>query len=237
MLTNFRRPVLARVRRAGPAPAGPDPPADRGQLRRQRRGRLHGQRRPRLPAADRAGRARRPGQPRAAGLGRRLRPVRGDRPARRRAARARSPARASLSVALSDVALATAGNLGFLAEAELGQTGPPARQLPLRRVRPRLHRRDGSRFMVVTLTARHWRDLVAATGLGEAALEKGPTASGPRRRGRPVQGREQLAALLEPWFRPRTWPRCAACSTRGRCSGYPTFAELVAGPASCGRTR
>ncbi len=79
----------------------------------------------------------------------------------------------SLRVALQDVALATAGSLGYLAEAQLGEPrqrlgdhlfGDFGRDFPTA---------DG-RVMVAVLTPRHWRDLVEATGLSEvsAALER-----------------------------------------------------------------
>jgi 2-methylfumaryl-CoA isomerase len=108
---------------------------------------------------------------------------------------------AALSVALSDVALATAGNLGFLAEAELGQRRPRLGNYLYGGFGRDFTSRDGRRVMVVTLTTRHWRDLVAATGLAEpvAALEKALgvdfAVEGDR-----YECRELLAALLERWF-------------------------------------
>ena len=75
-----------------------------------------------------------------------------------------------ISLALEDVALATAGNLGFLTEPQVNGTE-----------RPRLGNAifgqygqdftssDGVSFMVVTLTGRHFRDLVEVTG-SEAAM-------------------------------------------------------------------
>ncbi|HEY9524042.1 MAG TPA: CoA transferase [Thermopolyspora sp.] len=106
-----------------------------------------------------------------------------------------------LQVALRDVALATAGNLGYLAEAQLG----PAR----RRIGNYLFgdfgrdfaTADGRRVMVVTLTTRHWRDLVEATGLGEvvAALERALGADFERDADRYTY-REALGGLLAPWF-------------------------------------
>jgi 2-methylfumaryl-CoA isomerase len=79
--------------------------------------------------------------------------------------RARTGEGSALAVALSDVALATAGNLGFLAEAELGGRRPRLGNYLYGGFGRDFTARDGTRFMLVTLTARHWRDLVAATGL------------------------------------------------------------------------
>ncbi|MFB4319638.1 CoA transferase [Actinomadura sp. 21ATH] len=111
-----------------------------------------------------------------------------------------------VEIALRDVALATLGNLGHLAEAQL--CGAP---------RPRLGNdlfgdfgrdfgtADGRRVMVVTLSARHWRDLVAATGLGEvvAAMERAYGADF-RRAGDRYAHRGPLAGVLAPWFASRT---------------------------------
>ncbi|MDL4819939.1 CoA transferase [Actinomadura opuntiae] len=136
-----------------------------------------------------------------------------------------------LRVALSDVALATAGNLGMLAEAQLGQ------------VRPRLGNRlfgdfgrdfvtsDG-RVMVAVLTARHWRDLVAATGLAEVAeaLERALGADFRTAVDRYAY-RDALGGVLAPWFASRT---CAEVEdglkgTSVLCSRYRDFAEVAAG--------
>ncbi|MGP4025211.1 CoA transferase [Actinomadura sp. 3N407] len=136
----------------------------------------------------------------------------------------------SLRVALQDVALATAGNLGYLAEAQLGG------------VRPRLGNNlfgdfgrdfataDG-RVMVVTLTPRHWRDLVKATGLGEviAALERALDADF-RRAGDRYAYRETLAGVLAPWFASRTCDQVedALKGTSVLWSRYRDFTELTA---------
>jgi 2-methylfumaryl-CoA isomerase len=107
-----------------------------------------------------------------------------------------------LSVALADVALATAGNLGFLAEAEVNRVSRP-------RIGNHLYgsfardfgTRDGRRVMVVALTGRHWDDLLAATGLRApaAALEEALGADFSAEDDR-YEYREVLAGLLQRWF-------------------------------------
>ncbi len=107
-----------------------------------------------------------------------------------------------LSVALADVALATAGNLGFLAEAEVNRVSRP-------RIGNHLYgsfardfgTRDGRRVMVVALTGRHWDDLLAATGLRApvAALEEALGADFSAEDDR-YEYREVLAGLLQCWF-------------------------------------
>lgn len=108
----------------------------------------------------------------------------------------------SIEVALQDVALATAGNLGYLAEAQLGE--------PRARLGNHLFGDFGrdfatadGRVMVAILTARHWRDLVEATGLGEvmAALERA-LGAGFRRAGDRYGHREALGGVLAPGSRP-----------------------------------
>jgi 2-methylfumaryl-CoA isomerase len=138
----------------------------------------------------------------------------------------------AISVALSDVALATAGNLGFLAEAQLGQHRPRVGNYLYGGFGRDFASRDGRRFMLVTLTTRHWRDLVAATGLGEpvAALERSLgvdfTVEGDR-----YECRELLAALLERWFGERDFAdiRAVLDGTSVLWSAYRSFGELVDG--------
>ncbi|MFC4051396.1 CoA transferase [Actinomadura syzygii] len=110
----------------------------------------------------------------------------------------------SIRVALHDVALATAGNLGYLAEAQLGAPRPRLGNDLFGDFGRDFATADG-RVMVATLTPRHWRDLVAATGLGEVAdaLERALDADF-RRAGDRFAYREALGGVLAPWFASRT---------------------------------
>ena len=83
--------------------------------------------------------------------------------------RDQSGAGARISLALEDVALATAGNLGLLTEPQV--TGTQRQRLGnaiYGQYGQDFTSRDGCRFMVVTLTRRHFRDLVDVTGTGTA---------------------------------------------------------------------
>ncbi|WP_433377867.1 CoA transferase [Streptosporangium sp. CA-115845] len=137
----------------------------------------------------------------------------------------------AMSVALYDVALAMAGNLGFLAEAQVGGATRP-------RVGNHLYggfgrdfvSRDGKQVMVVALTSRHWRDLLAVTGFADAvaALERGLGADFS------VEGdrfayREVLAGLLQHWFGAHDLAqiRERLRGTSVLWSAYGTFADLV----------
>jgi 2-methylfumaryl-CoA isomerase len=119
--------------------------------------------------------------------------------------RTRTGEGARIRLPLYDVALAMTGNLGFLAEAQLGHDrerignylyGGFGRDFPLA---------DGRRVMVVALTKRHFADLCEVTDLRDtvAELERLLGADfgddGDRYR-----HRETLAALVAPWFASRT---------------------------------
>jgi len=141
----------------------------------------------------------------------------------------------AITLALEDVAIAVAGHLGFLGEAQLTGTGRP-------RIGNHLYggfARDfvvagGERLMVVALTSRHFRDLAEATGLAstfaelERLLEADFSADADR-----YAHREVIASLLAPWFAERTVEDVAHALT-GRSllwTCYRSFTELVADPA------
>jgi 2-methylfumaryl-CoA isomerase len=135
------------------------------------------------------------------------------------------------TVALHDVALSMAGNLGFLAEAELNGTqrdrignhlyGSFARDFGSR---------DGQRVMVVALTGRHWADLLAITGTAgpigalEASLGVDFTVEGTR-----FEYREVLAALIGRWFAGHTYDEVtrALSGATFPWAPYRTFADAV----------
>jgi 2-methylfumaryl-CoA isomerase len=137
-----------------------------------------------------------------------------------------------LSVALGDVALATAGNLGFLAEAEVNRVtrakignhlyGSFARDFSTR---------DGRRVMVVALTGRHWADLLKATGLHGpvAALEAALGADFSTEQDR-FTYREALAGLLQRWFAGHDLreTRQALSPTSVLWSVYRSFSDVAA---------
>ena len=136
-----------------------------------------------------------------------------------------------VSLALEDVALATAGNLGFLTEPQVNGTQ-----------RPRLGNAifgqygqdftssDGVSFMVVALTGRHFRDLVEVTGSSEAmsavaeALKADFGSEGDRYRHRHV-----ISGLLGTWFASHTASEIneALSATTVLFERYRTFAEVA----------
>lgn len=148
--------------------------------------------------------------------------------------RDQSGAGAQISLALEDVALATAANLGLLTEPQVNGTQ-----------RERLGNaiygqygqdftsRDGARFMVVTLTKRHFRDLVEVTG-AQAAVSALAGALGVDfgSEGARYRYREALSGLIGVWFSERTADEITAAlsDTTVLFERYRTFAEVAAGP-------
>jgi 2-methylfumaryl-CoA isomerase len=138
----------------------------------------------------------------------------------------------ALTVALADVALSMAGNLGLLAEAQLNDVNRQRIGNYLYGGFARDFRSaDGSRFMVVALTTRHWRDLLAVTGTRGPveALEQSLGANFSREDDR-FEYREVLAGLFERWFVRHSAAEVtsALAATALVWSPYRTFADAVA---------
>ena len=110
-----------------------------------------------------------------------------------------------ITLALEDVALALAGHMGFLAEAQLGGERPRIGNDLYGGFARDFATADGERVMVATVTGRHFADLAAATGLAgpfaeiERLLGADFAAEGDR-----YAHRQVIAALLAPWFASRT---------------------------------
>jgi len=143
----------------------------------------------------------------------------------------------SITLPLADVALAVTGHLGFLAEAQLGGGRPRIGNHLYGGFARDFLTGDGERVMICLLTARHFRDLAAATGLTQtfAALAKAAGADFGSDSGR-YEHREVIAALLSPWFAARTVTEISAAfgGTSVLWERYRTFAGLAADPALAG---
>lgn len=138
----------------------------------------------------------------------------------------------SITIALSDVMLATVGNLGFLSEAQVNADP-----------RPRLGNqvfgafgqdfvtRDGRSIMITGISDKQWAALVAATGLGEAMqnLETEPDVTLADEFGR-YRARDRIAAILAPWVAARTLAEIRSIfDGKGILWGpFQTFDQLVA---------
>jgi 2-methylfumaryl-CoA isomerase len=145
--------------------------------------------------------------------------------------RDRSGNGARISVALEDVALATAGNLGLLTEPQVNGT---ERQRLGNAIYGQYGQdfvsADGARFMVVTLTGRHFRDLVEVSGTGPAvsalaeALGADFTEEGERYR-----HRDMLSGMFATWFADHTGDEItdALSGTTVLFERYRTFGEVA----------
>jgi 2-methylfumaryl-CoA isomerase len=141
----------------------------------------------------------------------------------------------AIRLPLADVALATAGNLGYLGEAAINGVDRP-------RIGNHLYggfardfaTSDERRVMIVTLTPRHFADLGRLTGLTEvfAELERLLGADFGLDADR-YRHRETIAALVEPWFAARPYDEVAKGldGTFLLWSPYRSFTELVADAA------
>jgi len=136
-----------------------------------------------------------------------------------------------VQISLEDVALATAGNLGYLAEAELhGIDRPRIGNAVYGTYAHAFATADGAYLMVVALTARHWNDLVHLTGTGKAvraiqdALGVDFSVEDDRYRHHRL-----LDALLEPWFAGRgvAEAEAALASSSVLWSRFRSFREIV----------
>ncbi|MGZ5313390.1 MAG: CoA transferase [Solirubrobacterales bacterium] len=138
-------------------------------------------------------------------------------------------------VALSDVAFAMVGHLGKIAEAQV-----------LRRERHKegnylygafgrdFRTKEGRRIMIVALTNRQWRSLVAATDLHDA-FEKIEQMLDLDLEGDRFAAREVIGSILKPWTIARTMEEIRGVfDANGVCWGpYQTFMELVDDDPRC----
>ena len=136
-----------------------------------------------------------------------------------------------VDLALSDVALEIADRLGFLAEALLVEDARPRLGNDLFGSYGRDFRtRDGRDAIVVALTPGQWGSLGKATGLADAfaAIEVRHGVD-LHDEGTRFMHRQEISALLEPWFAQRTLDDVAAILDAHRVlwGPYRTFKELV----------
>ena len=145
---------------------------------------------------------------------------------------------ARISLALEDVALATAGNLGLLTEPQVnGTQRERLGNAVYGQYGQNFTSQDGAEFMVVALTGRHFRDLVDVTGSGGAvsaladALGADFGSEGDRYRYRDV-----LSGLFAAWFADHTAEEITAAlsDTTVLFERYRTFAQAAAGPKVTG---
>jgi 2-methylfumaryl-CoA isomerase len=139
---------------------------------------------------------------------------------------------------LDDVALATAANLGFLTEVMVnGEQRPRLGNAIYGQYGRDFVTSDGQAFMVVALTARHFRDLAELTGTTTAvaaladALGADFTDEGQR-----YEHREVLGDLFAGWFGSHTGAEAGAALSASSVlwDRYQSFADVVNSPRVTG---
>jgi 2-methylfumaryl-CoA isomerase len=137
-----------------------------------------------------------------------------------------------LKLALSDVAFTTLSHLGVLGEAEVLQQDRPSIGNHLYGAFGRdFGTRDGGRIMVAAISINQWKALVTTCGIAAevASLERrlGLDFSDEAQR---FEARDEIAALVEPWFAARTKADAeAALEAQKACWGrYDTATGLLA---------
>lgn len=139
-------------------------------------------------------------------------------------------------LALEDMALATMGHLGFIAEAQAGQQRERVGNDLYGAFGRDFLCADGVRLMVVGLTAKQWTALARATGLLPDFVALGVQLGVDlNREGERFRARDAIAALLVPWMSQRSVQEVEAIfKAEGVCwSRYQTVSELVHTDPAC----
>ena len=129
-----------------------------------------------------------------------------------------------ITLALSDVMLATVGNLGYIAEVQAtGKTRGALGNGLYGAYGQSFECADGRQVMVVVISNKHWRGLGKATGLSEKLEMIGPLLDVDlNTEGGRFEAREAIDAVVRPWFASNTSEeatgllgRRRACSSAG----------------------
>jgi 2-methylfumaryl-CoA isomerase len=140
-------------------------------------------------------------------------------------------------VALSDVMLATLGNLGYIADVQINGTARPAIGNDLYGSFGRdFATADGRRVMIIALTRRQWRALGDATGLGDRLAMIGPMMDVDldAETGR-YEARDTIGALLARWCASHSLEeiRRAFAGTGVLWGHFQDFSQLVRDDPRC----
>lgn len=142
-----------------------------------------------------------------------------------------------IKLALSDVMLATVGNLGYIAEVQTtGKTRGPLGNGLYGAYGQSFETSDGRQIMVAVISNKHWRGLGKATGLSEKLDMIGPlldvdlSTEGGR-----FEAREAIDAVVRPWFAAHTADEASQLlASAGVLQGqFQTFEELVNNDPRC----
>ena len=142
-----------------------------------------------------------------------------------------------ISLALSDVMLATVGNLGYIADVQInGAVREPIGNHLYGAFGRDFQTADGRRAMLVAISNRQWRAIGTATGLADKLAMVGPLMDvDMATEGGRYTARHAIAAVLEPWFAARSLAdvRAALDGTGVLWGPYQDFGQMVAEDARC----
>ena len=137
-----------------------------------------------------------------------------------------------VKLALLDVALATLGHMGFIAEQEINGEARGRFGNDLFGAFGRdFVTRDERRVMIVALTLRQWQNLVRATGLGaQFDAASAPLGVNLQLEGDRFRARHALSSVLAPWVALRTYTEIELLFNQTQvCFGpYQSIGELLA---------
>jgi 2-methylfumaryl-CoA isomerase len=140
-------------------------------------------------------------------------------------------------LSLADVALWMVGNLGHIAEVEVGGVDRPALGNDLFGAFGRdFPTADGERIYVVAITRQQWRGLVEATGIAaEMAAIENREGVDLEQEGARFTHREAIAARVGPWIEARPLSEVASIFDAHKvCWGrYQTFRQMVGEDPRC----
>jgi 2-methylfumaryl-CoA isomerase len=135
-----------------------------------------------------------------------------------------------VKLALEDMALATMGHLGFIAESQLGQRRGRHGNYLFGAFGRDFKTADGERLMVVGLTGKQWQALCAALQMDEAvqAIEREQQLN-LRLEGDRFRAREHIAAVIDRWMRARTFAEVTQIlDQHGACWGrYQSVEQMI----------
>jgi 2-methylfumaryl-CoA isomerase len=142
-----------------------------------------------------------------------------------------------INIALSDVMLATVGNLGYLAEVQVnGSTRGPLGNALYGAYGQSFQTSDEREVMVVAISNRQWRSLGEATGLTAKLAMIGPMLDVDlNSEGGRFEAREAIDAVLRPWFGSRSANEVTKIlGDAGVLQGvFRTFEQLVSEDPRC----
>ena len=136
-----------------------------------------------------------------------------------------------VAIPLENVALASAGNLGFLTEVMVNGTSRPRIGNSIYgQYGQQFSSADGVSFMIVALTGRHFRELTELTGTTKAVAALGETLGADfTDEGDRYRHRDALTGLFTVWFTNHTGAEVAAAlsATSVLWERYRSFSEVV----------